>query len=213
MRFAEPHAEVGGSAAAARSGRLLSGAGGNSLHPQSSDVVAGGICEGRRADDGAELGDFYGDGSARICGTRPRHQCRRRSDAGHEHSAGRTRPGSDGGSAGCGTMGRRERSSPSPWASCFGYLTICVRVRSSRARAAACGWLRPVPCWRTREARRSGSSRRRCCSFIRKIGFADACLRRTWAWGVLRSRSRRTWRAVSLTLESPRVRSRPAPDC
>ena len=50
------------------------------------------------------------------------------------------------------------------------------------ARVAACGWLRPVPCWRTWEARRSGSSPRRSCNFIRRTASGGACSLRILAW-------------------------------
>ena len=65
-RNAFRRAARGGCRAAAgpRSRRLLSGAGRDSLHPQSSDFVAGGLCQSRRTHGRPKLGDLYGDGSA-----------------------------------------------------------------------------------------------------------------------------------------------------
>ena len=64
----------------------------------------------------------------------------------------------------------------------------CSAISPSRsatacwARAAPFGWLLFAPWWHMREARRSGSSRRRCCSFIPKTASGDACSPRTSAW-------------------------------
>src|SRR5579864_7798834 len=129
-------------AAAARSGRLFSGAGRDSLHPESSDFVACGFREGWGIDGWAELGDLHSDGSTRVRCARARHRHSRRSHAGHEHLAWRPRPRGDGGTAICGAVGRPQRPSTSA-RHLFGYLTIAAGyglLGASRSvwMAAAC---------------------------------------------------------------------------
>ena len=146
MHFAEPHAEF---AAPLRPRDLvdfspvLEGIRYIRSHPH---AVAGGVCQGRRTDGRAQLGDFYGDGRARICGARARHRCRGRSHARHEHSARRTRPGSAGRPAGFGALGGAERPSSAAGNSCSAIVTIACGygvLGASRSvwMAAACAML------------------------------------------------------------------------
>ena len=176
-----------GSAAAARSRGLFSGAGRDSLYPQSSDAASGGLCQGRRTDGRAELGDLHGDGSARICGAWPRHRCRGRRHARHEHPARRARCGSAGGAADFGALGGPERSPAAAGNS------VRISRRSARGLWRARRQPERVDGGGLRHAGARGRIDRlgvlddAACSFIPKTAFVGASSPPTLAWAALRS--------------------------